>query len=431
LKISLKTLRFEDFNLENAANVNKWTRKYISIPLLSKTQSEAIANNETKVDYSIIIPTYNESQNILRLIRSLEDCLPPDIPSEILVVDDNSPDGTGKIVEKYVRDSNSLIRVIHRQDKRGLVSAILDGIANSKGQYLIVMDADFSHPPETVRDIVRELNRDPGCIVVASRYVEGGSIKGWPFKRRLISSGAVKIARHGLKVYNVKDPMSGFFAVPRRLMQNIRINSSGYKILLEILVKTRGTRVKEIPYTFVDRKSGKSKLDLNVVIDYTRAVWHLYRYGQHTEKKLQSEKTQQRRKSVIFLSKAGRFYTVGASGLLLNYLISIILLQSSIPNLGYMQSTLIGIIVSNLSNFFLNKVWTFEDKNFRFRHTIRQYGLFAAFSSGGIVIQLITLYLLVQSGLSYAISLIIAVALASISNFLLNKKWTFREKFWG
>jgi dolichol-phosphate mannosyltransferase len=311
------------------------------------------------------------------------------------------------------------------------VSAILDGIANSKGQYLIVMDADFSHPPETVRDIVRELNRDPECIVVASRYVEGGSIKGWPFKRRLISSGAVKIARHGLKVYNVKDPMSGFFAVPRRLMQNIRINSSGYKILLEILVKTRGTRVKEIPYTFVDRKSGKSKLDLNVVIDYTRAVWHLYRYGQHTEKKLQSEKTQQRRKSVIFLSKAGRFYTVGASGLLLNYLISIILLQSSIPNLGYMQSTLIGIIISNLSNFFLNKVWTFEDKNFRFRHTIRQYGLFAAFSSGGIVIQLITLYLLVQSGLSYAISLIIAVALASISNFLLNKKWTFREKFWG
>jgi dolichol-phosphate mannosyltransferase len=405
--------------------------KYIGIPLLSKIQSEAIANKERKVAYSIIIPTYNESQNILRLIRSLEDCLPRDIPAEILVVDDNSPDGTGKIVEKYTMDSTSLIRVIHRKDKRGLVSAILDGIANSTGQYFIIMDADFSHPPETVPDIVKELTRDPECIVVASRYVKGGSIKGWPFKRRLISSGAVSIARHGLKVYNVKDPMSGFFAVPRRLMQNIRINSSGYKILLEILVKTRGTRVKEIPYTFVDRKSGKSKLDLNVVIDYTRAVWHLYRYGQHTEKKLQLEKIQQRRKSVMFLSKAGRFYTVGASGLLLNYLISIILLQSSIPNLGYMQSTLIGIIVSNLSNFFLNKVWTFEDKNFRFRNTIRQYGLFAAFSSGGIVIQLITLYLLVQSGLSYAVSLIVAVALASISNFLLNKKWTFREKFWG
>jgi dolichol-phosphate mannosyltransferase len=401
------------------------------VPLLSKTKSETLAGKERKVDYSIIIPTYNESQNILRLIRSLEDCLPQNIPAEILVVDDNSPDGTGKIVEKFTKDSTTLTRVIHRQDKGGLVSAILDGIASSKGQYLIVMDADFSHPPETVPDIVKELNRDPGCIVVASRYVEGGSIKGWPFKRRLISSGAVRIARHGLKVHNVKDPMSGFFALPRLLMQNIRINSSGYKILLEILVKTRGTRVKEIPYTFVDRKSGKSKLDLNVIIDYTRAVWHLYRYGQHTEKKIQPEKTQQRRKSVMFLSKAGRFYTVGASGLLLNYLISIILLQSGSPNLGYMQSTLIGIIVSNLSNFFLNKIWTFEDRTFLFRNTLRQYGLFAAFSSGGIVIQLITLYLLVESGLSYPVSLIVAVALASISNFLLNKKWTFREKFWG
>jgi dolichol-phosphate mannosyltransferase len=405
--------------------------KYILIPLLSKTKSETLAGKEGKVAYSIIIPTYNESQNILRLIRSLEDCLPRNIPAEILVVDDNSPDGTGKIVEKYIKDSATLTRVIHRQDKRGLVSAILDGIANSKGQYLIVMDADFSHPPETVPDIVKELNRDPGCIVVASRYVEGGSIRGWPFKRRLISSGAVRIARHGLKVYNVKDPMSGFFAVPRLLMQNIRINSSGYKILLEILVKTRGIRVKEIPYTFVDRKSGKSKLDLKVVLDYTRAVWHLYRYGQHTEEKLQSEQTQQRRKSVMFLSKAGRFYTVGASGLLLNYLISIILLQSGSPNLGYMQSTLIGIIVSNFSNFFLNKIWTFEDRTFLFRNTLRQYALFAAFSSGGIVIQLITLYLLVESGLSYPVSLIVAVALASISNFLLNKKWTFREKFWG
>ncbi|HYZ50215.1 MAG TPA: glycosyltransferase, partial [Nitrososphaeraceae archaeon] len=181
------------------------------VPLLSKTKSETLAGKEAKIAYSIIIPTYNESQNILRLIRSLEDCLPRNIPAEILVVDDNSPDGTGEIVEKYVKETKTLIRVIHRQDKGGLVSAIMDGIANSKGQNIIVMDADFSHPPETVPHIMKELNRDPGCIVVASRYIKGGSIKGWPFKRRLISSGAVRIARHGLKVYNVKDPMSGFF----------------------------------------------------------------------------------------------------------------------------------------------------------------------------------------------------------------------------
>jgi dolichol-phosphate mannosyltransferase len=399
--------------------------------LQSKTRSETVDSDPKRISFSIIIPTYNESQNILRLIDAIEENVPRDILSEIVIVDDNSPDGTGQIVEKHTKPRVSFVRVIHRQKKEGLVSAILDGIANSKGQNILIMDADFSHPPETIPLIVKELLRDPNCIVVASRYVTGGSIKGWPFKRRLISNGAVKIARHGLKVQNVKDPMSGFFALRRDIIENIKIDSSGYKILLEILVKVRKVRVKEVPYTFVDRKSGKSKLGLNVMLDYTKSVWHLYRYGQKAARRPDSEAKHERRKSVLFLSKAGRFYTVGASGLLLNYLVSILLLENSYTNMGYMQSTMIGIIISNISNFLLNKIWTFEDRNFRFRNTLKQYGLFAAFSSAGIIIQLITLYLLVESGIQYAISLIVAVALASISNFLLNKKWTFREKFWG
>ena len=397
----------------------------------SKTHSETVESDSKSISFSIIIPTYNESQNILKLIDAIEENLPRDILSEIVIVDDNSPDGTGQIVEKYTKPRVSFVRVIHRQKKEGLVSAILDGIANSKGQNILIMDADFSHPPETIPLIVKELVRDPNCIVVASRYVTGGSIKGWPFKRRLISNGAVKIARHGLKVQNVKDPMSGFFALRRDIIENIKIDSSGYKILLEILVKVRKVRVKEVPYTFVDRKSGKSKLDPNIMLDYTKSVWHLYRYGQKAARLPDSEAKHERRKSVLFLSKAGRFYTVGASGLLLNYLVSILLLENSYTNMGYMQSTMIGIIISNISNFLLNKIWTFEDRNFRFRNTFKQYGLFGAFSSVGIIIQLITLYLLVESGIQYAISLVVAVALASISNFLLNKKWTFREKFWG
>ena len=397
----------------------------------SKTHSETVESDSKSISFSIIIPTYNESQNILKLIDAIEENLPRDILSEIVIVDDNSPDGTGQIVENHTKPRVSFIRVIHRQKKEGLVSAILDGIANSKGQNILIMDADFSHPPETIPLIVKELVRDPNCIVVASRYVTGGSIKGWPFKRRLISNGAVKIARHGLKVQNVKDPMSGFFALRRDIIENIKIDSSGYKILLEILVKVRKVRVKEVPYTFVDRKSGKSKLDPNIMLDYTKSVWHLYRYGQKAARLPDSEAKHERRKSVLFLSKAGRFYTVGASGLLLNYLVSILLLENSYTNMGYMQSTMIGIIISNISNFLLNKIWTFEDRNFHFRNTLKQYGFFAAFSSAGIIIQLITLYLLVESGIQYAISLVVAVALASISNFLLNKKWTFREKFWG
>jgi dolichol-phosphate mannosyltransferase len=140
---------------------------------------------------------------------------------------------------------------------------------------------------------------------------------------------------------------------------------------------------------------------------------------------------QEQRGLVLFLSKAARFFTVGASGLLLNYLISSLLSGGIFFNFWYVHGTLIGIIFSITSNFLLNKLWTFEDKDFSLYHTLKQYGLFVAFSSIGASIQLLLVYLLVETGLSYSPSLIIAVASASISNFLLNKKFTFHEKIWN
>jgi dolichol-phosphate mannosyltransferase len=406
---------------------------------------------------SIIIPTYNESENISKLIDAVKDNLPYGVFTEIIVVDDNSPDGTGRIVENYAQDMvrtknrsihcqyqknnltsnndnirNYLIKVIHRPNKNGLISAILQGINSSTGQNILIMDADFSHPPEIIPRIIDELLQDPNCIVIASRYISGGSIMGWPYKRRILSSGAAKIARHSLKVCNVKDPMSGFFALPRHVIENIHFNTRGYKLLLELLVKVNeDIRVKEIPYTFTDRKSGESKLDFNVIFDYAKSVWYLYRYGRKSSKGLIQNK-QAKRNSVLFLSKAGRFFTVGASGLLLNYVVSFLLSNGILANLWYLEATMIGILCSLTSNFLLNKAWTFEDRNFSANHTLKQFGLFVGMSSIGAILQLAMVYLLVHSGgIRYEFSLILAVAIASISNFLLNKKWTFRENIWG
>jgi dolichol-phosphate mannosyltransferase len=399
---------------------------------------------------SIIVPTYNESQNILRLVNAIKDNLPHSVYAEIIIVDDNSPDGTGGIVEKYIEnesiqqnqgiynlkitdnntDKNCLVKVVHRQNKSGLISAYLRGIECSTGQNILLMDADFSHPPEAIPTLINELLQDPNCIVVCSRYIGSGSILGWPYKRKIISRGAAKIARYGLNVRNVKDPMSNFFAFPRHVIENIKIDSKGYKILIEILVKTRGTLVKEIPYTFIDRKAGESKMDFNVILDYIRSVWYLYRYGQKSAAQFTQIKGE-KRKSVFFLSKASRFYTVSAIGVVLNYLISVTLSNGIISNLGHMPAVIIGIVFSITSNFFLNKVWTFEDRNFSFRKTLKQYGLFASFNIFGAAIQLILLFIFLQSGLQYNVSLILAIAIAPISNFLLNKKWTFREKIWS
>jgi len=419
-------------------------------------QSGRLASYRKETTMSIIIPTYNESENISKLIEAIKDNLPYGVFTEIIVVDDNSPDGTGRIVENYVQNvigtenrptrshqennltsnndniGNYLIKVIHRPNKSGLISAILQGIDSSTGRNILIMDADFSHPPETIPRLIDELLQDPNCIVIASRYINGGSIMGWPYKRRILSSGAAKIARHSLKVCNVKDPMSGFFALPRHVIENIHFNTRGYKLLLELLVKVNeGIRVKEIPYTFTDRKSGESKLDFNVIFDYAKSVWYLYRYGRKSSKGIIQNK-EAKRNSVLFLSKAGRFFTVGASGLLLNYVVSFLLSNGILASLWYLEATMIGILCSLTSNFFLNKAWTFEDRKFSLSHTLKQFGLFVGMSSIGAILQLAIVYLLVHSGgIKYEFSLILAVAIASISNFLLNKKWTFREKIWG
>jgi dolichol-phosphate mannosyltransferase len=395
---------------------------------------------------SIIIPTYNEAEHILKLIDAIRYHLPNNISAEIIIIDDNSPDGTGILVERYIKRikdetfddikirnqinncKKCQVKVIHRKRRNRLIHTILHGVRFASGQNILIMDGDFSHPPEVIPKIINELSRDPNCIVVASRYIKGASIVGWPFKRLMLDMGAIGIARHSLKLRNVKDPMSGFFALPHHVLKNIKFDTQDFKMLLEILVKDKDLRVKEIPYIFNDREFEKRNLDFRVIFDYIKAIWHLYRYGRNSSKAIQNK--QERRGLVLFLSKAARFFTVGASGLLINYLISSLLTGGTISSLWYVHATLIGIIFSITSNFLLNKSWTFEDRNFSLYHTLKQYGLFAIFSSIGASIQLLLVYLLVESGLSYTPSLIIAVATASISNFILNKKWTFHEKIW-
>jgi dolichol-phosphate mannosyltransferase len=355
---------------------------------------------------------------------------PPPYTTEIIVVDDNSPDGTAIQVSEYINNNSTIdkkvnldIHLVHRQQKDGLISAILGGIDNSNGNHILVMDADFSHPPEIIQDMIKESTKDPNSLVIASRYVHGGSIVGWPFKRRIISNGASIIARKYLKVCNVKDPMSGFFLFPRQILRTITFDTKGFKMLLEMLVKLDNIPIREIPYTFVNRRSGSSKLGFQVSINYAKAVWYLYRYGQ----KKNENNLSIARKSVRFVSKAGRFYTVGASGLLVNYLVSNIALSNS----GLMQGSTLGIICSIVSNFLLNKVWTFEDRTFGFKNTFKQFGLFGAISAVGAIIQLSLIYFFAANGYNSNIAILLSIIVASIGNFLLNKRLTFKERIWS
>jgi len=382
---------------------------------------------QNKAEVSIIIPTYNESENIIQVLKSIGEHIPKNIATEAIVVDDNSPDGTGKVVEDYINDTQTKVGysvdVIHRKTKSGLSTAILDGIQHSSGETVVVMDSDFSHPPKIIPRLIEEIKISKYDIVIASRYTPGGKVSGWSAKRKLISKTAKGIAKVGLGI-NESDPMSGFFAFRRKILEGIKFDAIGYKMLLEILVKTKGAKVKEIPYTFTNRVYGYSKLDSSTMLDYVRSVWRLYRYGHKAE----DSKT---RTSVRFVSKAGRFFTVGLSGLLVNYLVSL-LFADAIMNFWYIHATVIGIIVSMSSNFILNKIWTFEDRNFEAKKTLIQYGKFVGFSSLGALIQLGMVYVLVDNyQFVYPLALMLAVIIAASSNFILNKKWTFKEKIWS
>ena len=373
---------------------------------------------------SIIIPTYNESENIIKILRTIGEILPKNIPTQAIVVDDNSPDGTGKLVEDYLKNVKKMahytIEIIHRKAKDGLGSAILNGIQQAKGDTIVVMDSDFSHPPQIIPKLIESIKKYQYDIAVASRYIKGGKIQGWSIKRKFMSKFATLIAKKGLGI-DTKDPMSGFFAFKRNIIKGLNIDAIGYKILLEILVKTKNVNIKEIPYTFQDRELGSSKLSIKTIFDYYRSVWKLYRYGKPLEK-------QEKRSSVKFLYKAGRFYTVGATGFIVNYVISL-LFAGGVYDLWYLHANVIGIIASISTNFILNKTWTFGDRDFRIKKTITQYGKFVMFSSLGALVQLGVVYFLVDNnGVSYPLALILAVIAAAFGNFVLNKKWTFKEK---
>jgi dolichol-phosphate mannosyltransferase len=215
---------------------------------------------------SIIVPTYNEAENIGELIERVETSL-KGLDFEVIVVDDSSPDGTAEIAEELGRAYRN-VKVIKRPRKMGLASAALEGMREAKYRLIAVMDADLQHPPELLPKLL-ERAKEGYDIVIASRYVKGGGVEGWSLWRRLISRGATLLA-HALflETRKVKDPLSGFFLFRREVVEGIRLNPIGYKLLLEVLMKGEYDKVAEVPYVFKMRRRGKSKLDLREILNY-------------------------------------------------------------------------------------------------------------------------------------------------------------------
>lgn len=225
------------------------------------------------MDASIIIPTYNEVENIPILIERISEVFSQsDIRGEIIVVDDDSPDGTWKKAEELSEEYDNL-RVLRRTDKRGLSSAVLDGFEIAKGRIIGVIDADLSHPPEKIPELIEPIMNGEADMTIGSRYIDEGGIEKWPVLRKLSSKIATLLV---LGLTRVKDPMSGFFFIRREVIENKKLNPLGFKIGLEILVKGEYKNVIEVPIIFADREYGESKLGGAVVLEYLVQLSNLY-----------------------------------------------------------------------------------------------------------------------------------------------------------
>jgi len=217
-------------------------------------------------DLTVVIPTFNEEENIERMIITVDAiCRSNQITEEILVVDDSSGDRTTAIIKRLMNDC-PFLHLIIRTRNPGLSPSLYDGITSAESDLVQCLDCDFSHPPEKIPVFYHLLKSDGFDMVIGSRYVQGGKVINWPFLRRILSSGAAFLGR--LLIPHIKDSGSGFFALQKSILNETLLSPRGFRMGFEILGKAHWTRVKEIPIVFKDREYGQSKLKGKIIYDF-------------------------------------------------------------------------------------------------------------------------------------------------------------------
>jgi dolichol-phosphate mannosyltransferase len=224
------------------------------------------------LDLSMVVPTYNERDRLQELVETLFDVAARSgLRLELIIVDDNSPDGTGAIADELARTRQ--MKVIHRAGKLGLGTAVVEGFAAASADVAGVMDADFSHPPAVVPRLLAAMRSTGADVVVASRYIPGGRTPDWPLRRRVLSRVACLLAR---PLSPIRDAASGFFVIRKDLARSVTIQAGGFKICLELLVRAWPTHLVEVPYQFDDRELGESKMSLREAAGYLVQLKDLY-----------------------------------------------------------------------------------------------------------------------------------------------------------
>ncbi|MGR4883210.1 glycosyltransferase [Streptomyces sp. LARHCF249] len=346
---------------------------------------------------TLIIPTFNEAGNIVELLRRLGDALPDpeQLPCEVLFVDD-STDDTPAVIEKAAADHSFPVSVLHREvAEGGLGGAVVEGVRRADTDWIVVMDADLQHPPHLVPELVGEGIRTGADLVVASRYITGGSRAGLAGTYRIaVSRGATWLTK-GLfprALRGISDPMSGFFAMRRSVVTAEALKPLGYKILLELAVRCRPAKVAEVPFVFQDRYSGESK---STAREGMRFLAHLASL-----------------RSATPLARLIGFGLIGLSGFVPNLAALWLLTRAG---MHYLPAEIVANQAGVLWNFLLIETLLFRDRR-RHRHWADRIGRFALLANADLLLRIPLIAVFVAQ---FGMDVLPATALALVTTFVL------------
>jgi dolichol-phosphate mannosyltransferase len=294
------------------------------------------------IELAVVVPCFNERDNVAILVEKLEIAL-RDIEWEVIFVDDDSPDGTASVA-RTLASANRRVRCIQRIGRRGLATAVIEGMLATSAPYLAVIDGDLQHDERLLPEMLNTAKSENLDLVVGSRYVAGGGIGEWDRARAAMSTLATRLARLVVR-QPLSDPMSGFFLITRPALDHAvrRLSGQGFKILLDLFASTpEPYRFRELPYTFRDRLHGQSKLDSFVVWEYVMLLLD---------------------KLIGWLVpvRLVMFAAVGASGVVVH----LVSLRLAMTVFGFATAQALATAVAITSNFIINNILTYRDRRLR------------------------------------------------------------------
>jgi dolichol-phosphate mannosyltransferase len=358
------------------------------------------------IELSIIVPTFNERDNVCELVERLEACLAP-IHWEVIFVDDDSPDGTAEQV-RALSMRNRQVRCLQRLGRRGLSSACIEGFLSSAAPYLAVIDGDLQHDETLLSQMLETLKKGETDIIIGSRYVVGGGIGDWNRTRALISRVATRLSSLILRAHPT-DPMSGFFMIRREAFFDTVRNLSGlgFKILVDLFASsTRLLRFKELPYQFRSRQVGESKLDHYAVWEYLtllldKMVGHII--------------------PVRFIT----FSLVGGLGIVVHLLVLTLLFKGL--QTGFVTSQAIATVIAMTFNFSLNNILTYRDMRLKSWQWLRGWVSFTLGCSVGAFANVGVASYLFSMGTFWLFSSLAGVIIGAVWNYAVAATFTWRK----